>query len=494
VDVSIPLYHLPWAPGQARRVDQGNNGQVSHRGRYAWDFPMPIGTPVLAVAAGRVIYVRDAIPNNLGRSHSADPTTESNVVQIDHGDGYVSVYAHLDRNGVWVCPGQRVARGQCIARSGNSGYSSGPHLHYEVRNTTGQSVPSGFVEFLADGGVPHEGDTLISRNQLDRRSPSQYVESQLPVNAFARNGVTLMPPTPPAFFLRTGTEYTLRGHGDGATGACLMLVDPMTGKGVYRAPVKAEDDGSFQINCNLPDHLQGTYHLGVLAGDGRMKGEAPVRVWVEPPATSNEPPTAVVRRPAQSALEFGQAGILDGSDSRDPEGRRLRYRWVQSSGPPARIADPTAARTSFTVVPGEGTARVAFQLVVSDGESFSLPAEVQFRLPSTLRVTAVGVTDQPCHGRQQCAAASGNPVSLGRGFVRAWADVMNAAEDDMLQFELVGPEGKSIRGSLSRVPSPGQAFITASWFGPVLKTPGAWQVVLRINGSLQARETFTVGP
>jgi len=53
------------------------------------------------------------------------------VVKIDHGNGVTTVYAHLDR--ILVEKGQRVGRGDVIARSGHSGRSSAPHLHYEVR-------------------------------------------------------------------------------------------------------------------------------------------------------------------------------------------------------------------------------------------------------------------------------------------------------------------------------------------------------------------------
>ncbi|MEM7674598.1 MAG: M23 family metallopeptidase [Myxococcota bacterium] len=81
------------------------------------DFAVPVGTPVLAAQAGRVTFVGEDRIN--GR-----------FLRIDHGHGLTTTYAHLSRHR--VARGEVVARSQLIGDSGNSGRSTGPHLHYQV--------------------------------------------------------------------------------------------------------------------------------------------------------------------------------------------------------------------------------------------------------------------------------------------------------------------------------------------------------------------------
>lgn len=97
------------------RLDPFTGRRAFHRGV---DISLPAGSPVRATAAGTVVAVERQVGLGL-------------VVKIDHGGGLQTVYAHLERS--LVRPGQLVERGRRIARSGSSGRSSAPHLHYEVR-------------------------------------------------------------------------------------------------------------------------------------------------------------------------------------------------------------------------------------------------------------------------------------------------------------------------------------------------------------------------
>ena len=97
-----------------RRLNPVTGRVAPHRGV---DFALPQGTPVLAVGDGEVVVAK--------RSGAA-----GNYVAIRHGRSYTTRYMHLKK--LLVKPGQKVKRGERIALSGNTGRSTGPHLHYEV--------------------------------------------------------------------------------------------------------------------------------------------------------------------------------------------------------------------------------------------------------------------------------------------------------------------------------------------------------------------------
>jgi murein DD-endopeptidase MepM/ murein hydrolase activator NlpD len=100
--------------GFGMRVDPFTGRRQLHRGV---DLAADIGTPVYAAADGVVSSVRRDV--GLGK-----------LIQIDHLYGYTTVYAHMSR--IAVKRGQHVKRGQIVGELGNTGYSTGPHLHYEV--------------------------------------------------------------------------------------------------------------------------------------------------------------------------------------------------------------------------------------------------------------------------------------------------------------------------------------------------------------------------
>ena len=87
--------------------------------RQGIDIANDIGTPIVAAADGVVV---DSGWNSGGYGY---------MVDLDHGNGIVTRYAHNSRNAVSV--GQVVKKGQLIAYMGSTGFSTGPHVHYEVR-------------------------------------------------------------------------------------------------------------------------------------------------------------------------------------------------------------------------------------------------------------------------------------------------------------------------------------------------------------------------
>lgn len=122
-------YALPYAPGTAHPVAQAYDSDGTHRGLYAIDWTMPVGTPVHAARPGLVVAVRDTMQ---GSGITRFMQGRSNFVFVEHDDGTIGVYGHLQQHSAAVAVGDRVARGQLLARSGNTGYSTGPHLHFEV--------------------------------------------------------------------------------------------------------------------------------------------------------------------------------------------------------------------------------------------------------------------------------------------------------------------------------------------------------------------------
>lgn len=136
------VYGLP-IPRDKLRVEQGFNGRFSHtdtQNQYAIDFRAAQGTPVLAARAGTVMQVEsdfDKAGLDLEKYGG-----RANYVRVLHDDGTMALYAHLREEGVLVRVGQRVRTGQRIGLSGNTGFTSGPHLHFAVQVNRGMKLVS----------------------------------------------------------------------------------------------------------------------------------------------------------------------------------------------------------------------------------------------------------------------------------------------------------------------------------------------------------------
>ena len=158
-------YRAPFALAQSFTVTQAPPDAVTHKelaSRNAVDIAMPVGTPVHAAREGLVINVAHRFFRSGLTPQVSD---EANFVQILHDDGTTAIYAHLQMDTIRVRPGQRVERGQYIANSGNTGFSSGPHLHFVVVRNAGLRSESMPVTFAGPGGssvVPHTGRVLTA--------------------------------------------------------------------------------------------------------------------------------------------------------------------------------------------------------------------------------------------------------------------------------------------------------------------------------------------
>lgn len=146
-------YLLPYASGQTFRVLQGYHGSFSHKGdeRYAIDWAMPEGTEVRAARAGEVVAIVDRYTE--GRP-DVSLRNRANYVVVRHADGTFGEYDHLQCGGIDVRIGQHVEAGDRIARSGNTGFTTEPHLHFivyrPVNGNEGESFPVRFQVSGAD--------------------------------------------------------------------------------------------------------------------------------------------------------------------------------------------------------------------------------------------------------------------------------------------------------------------------------------------------------
>jgi len=152
------LVLLPPFPSSAEfPISQGFRGERTHTtpdSEYAIDIAMPVGTPVLAARDGTVMDVEEDF--NRGGVDRDKFMDKANHVRILHEDGTMALYAHLDLASVSVRPGARVRAGQQLARSGNTGFSSGPHLHFAVQQNVGMELISVPFRFQTAQGVPAE--------------------------------------------------------------------------------------------------------------------------------------------------------------------------------------------------------------------------------------------------------------------------------------------------------------------------------------------------
>lgn len=153
-------YLLPFPATNHFRILQGYRGSFSHAAgsadEHAIDWGMPEGSPVCAARAGTVVGVRQNFSGG-GTSPRFKPL--ANYVLIRHADGTFAEYYHLEKNGVLVKLGETVAAGQVIGRSGNTGYSSGPHLHFAVfQNLDASNRVTYPVRFQTAEGAPVELD------------------------------------------------------------------------------------------------------------------------------------------------------------------------------------------------------------------------------------------------------------------------------------------------------------------------------------------------
>jgi murein DD-endopeptidase MepM/ murein hydrolase activator NlpD len=103
-----------------------------------------VGADIVSAESGTVILVSNDCTHNYGKSYSCGCGGGfGNYVIVDHGNGYATLYGHCQSIDVTV--GQKVSRGEVIAHVGSTGYSTGYHLHFEVRQNGERIDPLSFL-------------------------------------------------------------------------------------------------------------------------------------------------------------------------------------------------------------------------------------------------------------------------------------------------------------------------------------------------------------
>jgi hypothetical protein len=261
-------HHIPFRAGESVRVTQAFHGFASHREdlAFAIDFACDEGTPITASRSGVVWSSRRD-------SHRgcADPSCvdDANYVILDHGDGTYSSYFHLQREGVLVEKGDQVCQGQVIGLCGNTGFSSGPHLHFAVTSSQWTTIPVTFRELNGNPlGVVLPRTIYTSANQRQSRCPATDY-STLGPDAFAHRGILLNHRVDTVL----GGDRTRSMVFDG------LYTGEMSHIAVHRRPIgggpwlehclPVQEDGRFAFRLYWPEEIfdEGYYFLMLTGSD-----------------------------------------------------------------------------------------------------------------------------------------------------------------------------------------------------------------------------------
>lgn len=179
---------VEWTINQGGRTGLENNHFANREARYGVDFGQKIngvgfigdgnfnedyysfGKRINAPGDGQIVAVRNNIEDNpvVGDFNSAQPL--GNFLVIDHLNGEFSFLAHFQKNSILVALGDIVQKGQEIGKLGNSGRSTGPHLHYHMQTTSefnegdgygnGIGLPMQFLNYFADDLFIERGEPI----------------------------------------------------------------------------------------------------------------------------------------------------------------------------------------------------------------------------------------------------------------------------------------------------------------------------------------------
>jgi len=194
------LYRLPYGDGAAYRIGQAPGGPLTTHddaeSRYAIDFEMPEGTPVVAARDGVIIEAEGGYTEG-GKNPAL--AKKANAIRILHADGTIGTYAHLRHQGIAVQNGQRVGAGEIIGYAGSTGYSNGPHLHFAVthldyRNAAFETVSDPIRFYVGSPPVPFAAayGMRVMANYSPADGPAGFMARRWWVLALVVAGLSLL--------------------------------------------------------------------------------------------------------------------------------------------------------------------------------------------------------------------------------------------------------------------------------------------------------------
>lgn len=188
--------YTPFEELNLSTVSQAPGGSFSHNiagFENSIDFAVPVCTPVVAVAPGRVIDVyTDSNSGGLQRSD----VEKNNFIRIDHGNGFLSNYVHLCHKCALVKRGELVDQGEVIGLSGATGWAGRPHLHFQMNTFEGNtSVPVEFSDLELKGPLTL-GFKVTSKNVHRTQTGNHFngSESKMSGSHFLANGIETVSP------------------------------------------------------------------------------------------------------------------------------------------------------------------------------------------------------------------------------------------------------------------------------------------------------------